>query len=511
MHPTGDERPGAKTLLGRLLAFIERAGNKLPDPAALFVGALLSTWVASAVLAPITWDVIDPRSGKPLVVKSLLAQRELVTSLTGMVKTFTGFQPLGIVLVTLLGVGVAEHAGLVGAFVRWLVDRTPSKLLTPTLILVAIISHSAADAGFVLVVPIGAIVFRAAGRHPLAGLAAAFAGVSGGFSANFVPSGLDVLLQGFTQSAAQLLEPGRIVNPLCNWYFMSASCLVIVALGWWVTDRLVEPRLAGVVVDGDDKDAQAAAPLTSKEKRALAATGLVTLVFAVGVALLAAPAGPLRAEDGSLSSRDAPLMQAIVPLIFLFFLSTGLTYGTLAGTIKTHRDAIAGAAKAMSEMGYYLVLAFLASQFIDAFGRSNLGVLTALEGALGLRAIGLPPAITLVGIVLVATLLNLFIGSASAKWALLAPVLVPLLMAVSFSPELTQAAYRIGDSTSNVVSPLMPYFPLVVLYARRYVKSAGVGTLVATMLPYSAVFILAWTALLLTWWGLDLPLGVGAP
>jgi len=500
----------ARGRLGKLLEGVERVGNRLPDPALLFVFALLGTWVLSAALAPVHFDVVDPRSGQPVVVKSLLAPRELVQSLTGLVKTFTGFHPLGVVLVTLLGVGVAEHAGLVRAFVRWLVERTPARLLTPALILVAIVSHSAADAGFVLVVPIGGIVFRAAGRHPLAGIAAAFAGVSGGFSANFVPSGLDVLLQGFTQSSAQLLSPGRIVNPLCNWYFMSASCLIVVLLGWWITDRFVEPRLRAVAVDGEEADAHAAAPLEPRERRALAAAAVTAILFGALVAALTVPANaPLRAPDGSLSSFDAPLMQAIVPLIFLFFLATGLAYGGWAGTIKTHRDAIAGAAKSMSEMGYYLVLAFLAALFIEAFGRSNVGVLCALEGAIGLRALGLPPAITVVGIVFVSALLDLFIGSASAKWALLAPVLVPLLMAVGFSPELVQAAYRIGDSTSNIISPLMPYFPLVVLYARRYVKSAGVGTLVATMLPYSVAFILTWTALLLLWWAAGWPLGVG--
>ena len=233
------------------LAWVERVGNKLPDPAALFLGALFLTWVLSAALAPVAWDLVDPRNGEPLVVKSLLTREGLLTSLLGMVKTFTGFHPLGVVLVTLLGVGVAEQAGLVRAAVRWLLEITPVRLLTPTLIFVAIVSHSAGDAGFILVVPIGGTLFRAAGRHPLAGIAAAFAGVSGGFSANFVPSGLDVLLQGFTQSAAQILEPGRVVNPLCNWYFMTASCLVIVLLGWWITDRVVEPRLMATRVDGD--------------------------------------------------------------------------------------------------------------------------------------------------------------------------------------------------------------------------------------------------------------------
>lgn len=492
------------------LAKVEQIGNRLPDPAALFVLAMFATWLLSAALAPVSWSVVDPRTQSPLVVQSLLTRDALVASLLGMVKTFTGFHPLGVVLVTLLGVGVAEQAGLVRAGVRWLLERTPRSLLTPTLILVAIISHSAADAGFVLVVPVGGILFRAAGRHPLAGIAAAFAGVSGGFSANFVPSGLDVLLQGFTQSAAQMLEPERVVNPLCNWYFMTASCLVIVVLGWWLTDRVIEPRLASTPVDGDEADAHAMAPLESRERRALAVTTLVALLFAGAVVAMCAPASAvLRSKTGSLTTSDAPLMQAIVPLIFLFFLLTGLAYGGIAGTIRSHRDAIAGASKSMSEMGYYLVLAFLAALFIEAFGRSNLGALCALQGAVGLRNLGLPPAVTIVGVVVVGATLDIFIGSASAKWALLAPILVPMLMSVGFSPELVQAAYRIGDSTSNVISPLMPYFPLVVMYARRYVKSAGIGTLVATMLPYSAAFICAWTVLLLAWWGLGLPLGIG--
>ena len=492
------------------LAWVERVGNKLPDPAALFLGALFLTWVLSAALAPVAWDLVDPRNGEPLVVKSLLTREGLLTSLLGMVKTFTGFHPLGVVLVTLLGVGVAEQAGLVRAAVRWLLEITPVRLLTPTLIFVAIVSHSAGDAGFILVVPIGGTLFRAAGRHPLAGIAAAFAGVSGGFSANFVPSGLDVLLQGFTQSAAQILEPGRVVNPLCNWYFMTASCLVIVLLGWWITDRVVEPRLMATRVDGDEADAHTLERLSPRERRALVGTTLVAVSFMAAIAAVSIPEhAALRSPNGSLISFDAPLMVAIVPLLFLFFLLTGLTYGGLAGTIKTHRDAIAGAAKSMGEMGYYLVLAFLASLFIEAFNRSNLGALCALKGALGLRSLGLPPAITIVAIVFVGAALDLFIGSASAKWALLAPILVPMLMSVGLSPELIQAAYRIGDSTSNIVSPLMPYFPLVVMYARRYVKSAGIGTLVATMLPYSLSFIVAGTALLLAWWGFGLPLGLG--
>ncbi|WP_437977008.1 AbgT family transporter [Sorangium sp. So ce295] len=497
----------------RVLDALERAGNKLPDPAVLFVLLAAVVVVLSAALATLQFSEIDPRTKQPLVVHSQLSGKAITEFLSTMVQTFTGFPPLGVVLVALLGVGIAERSGFINAGLKKVLAVTPRVLLTPMLILVAIASHTAADAGYVLVIPLGGVIFQAAGRHPLAGIAAAFAGVSGGFSANFIPSSLDPLLQGLTQAGASILDPKRTVNPLCNWFFCSASCLVIVAVGWYITDRVIEPRVARTPVDAaPEAEQRMTAALTPREARAL---WLALASMAAGVALLvaaSAPASsPLRAPSGQLTVSGAPLMSAIVPLIFLFFLVPGLVYGYAAGAFTSHRDVIDGMSKTMSTMAYYLVMAFFAAQFIYLFNRSNLGALLALKGAAGLQALALPSAVTIVGVILLTALTNILIGSASAKWALLAPILVPMLMSLGISPELTQAAYRIGDSTTNIISPLMVYFPLVVVFCQKYVKGTGIGTLVALMVPYSVSFLVAWTLFLLAYWQLGLPLGLDAP
>ena len=507
-------RPPAprRSALDRLLDLIEKAGNKLPDPAILFVIALLLVWVASALLAPVQFAEIDPRSQQPIRVISQLTGAALASFLANMVTVFVNFPPLGIVLVALLGVGVAEHVGFLGAMLKGLLNITPMRLLTPMLILVACVSHTATDAGYVLVIPLGGVIFYAAGRHPLAGIAAAFAGVSGGFSANFVPSGIDPLLQGFTQSAAQIINPERLVNPLCNWFFTSASTPLIVLLGWVLTDRIVEPRLAGTEVNADTSELPRLQPSTPAERRGLAG-GLAAMVLGLVVlAVVSAPAGsPMRAPDGQVTSFQAPIMRSIVPLIFLLFLFPAIVYGYIAGTVQSHRDVVAGMTKSMSGMGYYIVMAFFAALFTDAFGRSNLGALVALKGATLLQALGMPGQVTIVGIILVTSVVNLLIGSASAKWALLAPIFVPMLMQVGLAPELTQAAYRVGDSTTNIITPLMPYFPLVVVFCQRYVRNAGIGTVASMMLPYTAVFLVSWTIFLLLFWALGVPLGLQAP
>ncbi len=499
---------------GGILGWIEWAGNKLPDPAMLFVWALLLTWVLSALLASVDFEDKDPRTEKPIEVKNQLTGAALTTFLTKMVKTFTDFPPLGVVLVALLGVGVAEHTGFIGALIKGLLGFTPGYLLTPMLITVGLISHSAGDTGYVLVVPLGGVIFYAAGRHPLAGIAAAFAAVSGGFSANFFPSGLDPLLQGFTQSAAQILDPQRAVNPLCNYYFTALSSLLIIGIGWLITDYVIEPRLRrATTVDGDPADMPRMEPNTPRETRGLYA-GLATL--GAGLVLLVAVTvpddSPLRNSKGELSAHNAPLMEAIVPLIFLLFLFPGIVYGYVAGTVKNHRDIVKGMSKSMGTMGYYLVLAFFAAQFTYAFRESNLGALVALKGAAFLQSMNFPAAGTIVGIIILSTLVNLLIGSASAKWALLGPIFVPMLMQLGLSPELTQAAYRIGDSSTNIITPLMPYFPLVVAFSQRYVKSTGIGTLIALMILYSLCFLVLWSGFLLVYWQvLGWPLGLDAP
>ena len=490
---------------------IERIGNALPDPALLFLLLVIVVWVLSAVLAGFTWEHIDPRTGAPIVVHNLLGGAAMTTFLSTLVNTFVTFHPLGVVLVAMLGIGVADHTGFIRAGLRSLLLRTSPRLLTPMLLFIGIVSHSAVDAGYVLVIPLGAVIFQAAGRHPLTGIAVAFAGVSGGFSANPLPSALDPMLQGLTQSAAQLLDPSMVVNPLNNWFFTGASTLLVMGVGWFVADRIVEPRLSRLPVDGDFADAPTLSAMTAAEQRGLRAALLVMLASLLVLAATTWPEGSAwRSPGGPLTAADAPLMKSIVPLIFLVFLLPGVVYGYVAGTVRTHRDIVAGMTAAMSGMGYYIVIAFFAAQFIAEFGRSNLGALLALQGAAVLQAAALPAAFTVVAVILMTTLVNLFIGSSSAKWALLAPIFVPMLMQLGLSPDLTQAAYRVGDSSTNIITPLMPYFPLVVVFCQRYVRGTGIGTVAAMMLPFSLMFLVCWTIFLLLFWAAGVPLGVQA-
>lgn len=497
--------------VGRMLAAVERIGNKLPDPAVLFIALLFIVWALSWLLSGVSFDVVDPRTGEPLQVANQLSGAALTTFFSAMVTNFSHFHPVGVVLVAMLGIGVAEHTGFINAALRAMMAVTARWLLTPMLILVGIISHSAVDAGYVLVIPLGGVIFYAAGRHPLAGIAAAFAGVSGGFSANFVPSALDPMLQGISQAGAQIIDASVVLNPLNNYFFTTASTLLIVGLGWFLTDKVVEPRLKSSELDGDLEDLPTMEPLEDGERRALRGA-LVSMVLGIGLLILTSlPEGSAwRSPDGALTSGAAPLMRSIVPLIFLLFLVPGVVYGVMAGTVKTSRDMIAGMSKAMEGMGYYLVIMFFIAQFIYAFAQSNLGVLLALEGAALIKAMALPAAITIVGIILLTGFINLFVGSASAKWALLAPIFIPMLMQLGISPDLAQAAYRIGDSSTNIITPLMPYFPLVVVFCQRYVKGTGIGTVTAMMLPYSVTFLVVWTAFLLIYWGLGFPLGLQA-
>lgn len=495
----------------RALDKVERVGNKLPDPAIIFAFCLFVVWILSAVLSNFTFSAVDPRSGEAVVVNNLLTGDSLADFLSRMVKIFTGFAPLGVVLVAMLGVGVAEHSGFISAGLKRMLDRTPKSMLTPMVVLVAIVSHTATDAGYVLVIPLAGVIFYAMGRHPLAGIAAAFAGVSGGFCANFIPSAIDPLLQSFTQSAAQIIDPDIQINPLNNWFFNSASTLLIVSIGWYLTDKVIEPRLKDVEVDGDPDEIPKFDELTDKQSKALRYASLTMLAGIIGlVALLVPESSPMRAPDGQLTSFAAPVMQSIVPLIFLLFLLPGIVFGFMSGSFKNTKDMIDSMTKAMQGMSYYIVMAFFCALFIDAFGKSNLGALLAIEGAQTLKALQLPSMVTIVGIIFLTAFVNLFVGSSSAKWALLGPIFVPMLMQLNISPDLTQAAYRLGDSSSNIITPLMPYFPLVVVYCQRYVKSTGIGTLLSMMLPYTICILILWTIFLLGYWALGIPLGIQA-
>lgn len=505
------EQTAKPRMIDRFLNGIERVGNKLPDPAIIFLFAMLLIWGLSAIFSTMTFTAIDPRTGEGIVVHNLLTGSALAEFLSTMVKTFTGFAPLGVVLVAMLGVGVAEHSGYINTALKLMLKRTPKALLTPCIILIAIVSHTATDAGYVLVIPLAGVIFYAMGRHPLVGIAAAFAGVSGGFSANFIPSGIDPLLQSFTQSAAQIIDPDIQVNPLNNYYFTSASSLFIVLLGWYITDKIIEPRLSKVKLDGELNDLPSFDEISSTERKGFY---IATSVMLLGLGLLAyaawSPDSPLRGANGELTSFSAPLMQSIVPLIFLLFWLPGAAYGFVVGTFKSSKDMINAMTKAMNGMAYYVVMAFFCALFISAFAKSNLGALLAIEGAEVLKTMSLPAGVTVVGIIVLTAFVNLFVGSSSAKWALLGPIFVPMLMQLGISPDLTQAAYRIGDSSSNIITPLMPYFPLVVVYCQKYVKDTGIGTLIALMIPYSIAFMIGWTIFLLAYWTLGLPLGLQA-
>ncbi len=498
-----------KTLIGRILEWIERIGNKLPDPAILFLFALLIVWALSALMAPVEFTDINPKDGEPIQIHNLLTGTELIFFLGNMVNVFTGFAPLGIVLVAMLGVGVADGSGYIHTGIKMMLARTPVVLLTPMVVFVGIISHSAVDAGYVLVIPLGGIIFLAAGRHPLAGIAAAFAGVSGGFCANPIPSAIDPLLQGFTQPAAQIISANAQVNPLCNYYFTTSSCLFVVLAAWYITDRIIEPRLRrSSPVDGDFESSNDMQNIEPRERRGFWVASAVTAVFVIGMGVvIAMPSSPFRDESGSLTTLSAPIIHSIVPLIFLFFLLPGIIHGFISGKYRKGKDVIDQMTESMKGMSYYIVMAFFCAIFIDAFGRSNLGALLAIKGALFLESMHLSGGVTIAGIIFLTAFVNLFVGSASAKWALLAPIFVPMLMQLGYSPELTQAAYRVGDSSTNIITPLMPYFPLVVVFCQQYVKKTGIGTLVSIMIPYSIAFLLLWTVYLLLFWMLGIPLG----
>ena len=490
---------------------IETIGNLLPDPTVLFVALLFIVWGASFFLSNTNFMEIDPRTSEPLIIKNLLQGDQLANFLSTMVTTFTGFAPLGIVLVAMLGVGVAEKSGYINTGLKQMLRITPIKFLTPTVITVAIISHVAADAGYVVVIPLAAVLYKACGRHPLTGIAAAFAGVSGGFSASFIPSGTDPLLQSFTQSAAQILDPDILINPLNNWFFTASSCLFIILVAWYITDKIIEPRLKNVTVDAKDENEQKLHEISKQETKSFFIASLSLILGLVVLTLVSIPqSSPMRAQNGQLTDFSAPLMLSIVPLIFVLFIIPGIVFGYCHKTFKSSKDVVNAMSESMSSLGHYIVMAFFCAQFVAAFSTSNIGALIALKGASFLQGLALPSSFTVVGLIFLVGFVNLFIGSASAKWALIGPILVPMLMQLGISPDLSQAAYRIGDSSTNIITPLLPYFPLIVIYCQKYVTKAGIGTLLSLMIPYSIGLIIVWTVWLLIYWSFGFPLGIQA-
>jgi len=501
-------------LFNRFLDLVEKGGNKLPHPATLFlilgVAIIIISGIAGSMGLKVTYERIAKGVAEQVTVEAVsLTNKEGIRRIVSeAVTNFTGFAPLGTVLVAMLGVAVAEGTGLIQACLKKLVLSTPKRLITFVVVFAGVMSNIASDAGYVVLVPLGAIVFMGFKRHPLAGLAAAFAGVSGGFSANLLVGTLDPLLSGISQAAANIFQPGYIVNPTDNYFFMAASTFVLSIIGTVITEKVVEPRLGEY--HGGDHDDHDISTITDQERKGLRWAGLSLLIFVAIVAVLVAPSnGILRDDEGKILGHT-PFMMGLVPLIAASFLIPGVFYGIATGSVKNDKHVANIMGKGMSTMGSYLVLAFFAAQFVAYFGWSNLGIILAVKGAELLKATGMTGVSLIIGFVLVAAFINLFIGSASAKWAIMAPVFVPMFMALGYTPAFTQLVYRIGDSCTNIITPLMSYFAVIVAFAQKYRKDIGMGTLISMMLPYSLAFLVGWTALLVIWFLLGLPIGPGA-
>ncbi|MGX2948280.1 AbgT family transporter [Frederiksenia canicola] len=506
----------------RFLTSVEWLGNLLPHPIILFMWMCTILIVLSAILSYFGVSVADPRPATAsaraadgiIHVRSLLSQEGIAYMVSSLVKNFTNFAPLGTVLVAMLGVGIAESSGMISAALRGLVVGAPKKLVTFTVVFAGVISNTASELGYVVLIPLAAMIFHALGRHPLAGLAAAFSGVSGGYSANLLLGTVDPLLSGITQEAAKLVDPNYVVGPEANWFFMIVSTFLVAGLGYFVTEKIVEPQL-GKYNPADASDTEILNSkidkLTALEKKGLKWAGFAMLIFAALLAWSVVPAdGILRHPKTGLVA-GSPFLHGIVVFIFIFFAIPGYIYGRVTGSMKDSKDLVKAMSGSISSLGMYIVLVFFAAQFVAFFGWTNLGSIVAVKGANLLIDLKLTGPLLFIGFILICAFINLMISSASAQWALTAPIFVPMLMLVGYAPEVIQTAYRIGDSTTNIITPMMSYFGLIMAVAVRYKKDTGVGTLMAMMIPYSFIFIIGWTILFYVWvFILGLPVGPGS-
>jgi aminobenzoyl-glutamate transport protein len=543
-HDITDAAPDAKR--GGMLDLIEKVGNRLPDPSMLFLLGTLVVMALSAIAAWGNWQV-QPRlpqqvmetvindagemmekpvhdaagqpvlewqdSGEPLEATSLLTPDGLFWAISSMVDNFMAFPPLGVVLVGMLGIGIAERTGLIAALLKGFMLLVPGMLLTPSMVFIGIMSSMAMDAGYVVLPPLAALLYKAVGRSPLAGIAAVFAGVSAGFNANLFITGLDPMLAGFATTGGQVIDPSYEMNAACNWWFMVASTFVMTLTGWAVTSFFVERRLHnkppedGGPVPAEHVD-MTDHRLTSTDMRGLlAALGAFVVTLGAFILMILIPNGPLNGQ-GDLFDR---WVEAIVPMIFFIFIIPGLAFGVAIGNIRNDKDVAKLLVESMAGMAPIIVLAFFAAQFIEYFRYSGLDRMLAMAGGQALGQADMPVWLLIVVFILLTVCFNLFIGSMSAKYAMFAPIFIPMFMLVGISPELTQAAYRIGDSVSNIITPLNAYLVIILVFMQKYVPKGGMGTLIATMLPYTIVFTIVWTLLLLLWMQLGFPLGPDGP
>lgn len=515
MNETIEPRGAGETRWRRLLDRIERVGDALPDPVFIFIGCIALLILGSVIASGLGWSAVNPVTGKHLHTESLLSQENLAKLLVDMPETMTKFPPLGLVLVVMLGAAVAERSGLFGALLGDAIRKLPKAILSPAIFVIGVMSHHAADAAYVVLIPMAALIYAEAGRHPLAGIAIAYAGISGAFAGNMLPGQFDVLILGITAPAAQLIDPNFVMNPLGNWWFTLAIGTLFTPIAWWVTDRVVEPRLG----TWTREDTAAVAPdlamedIGEAQKRGLRRAGIAALAVIGLFATLTLWPGftPLVDHEAVGPQRMTPFYQSLIAAFMLLFLASGWAYGSATGSVKSHRDIVAMMSEGMRGMAPYLVLAFFAAHFVAMFAWSKLGPVMAVQGAEVLRNLGLPKPLLLLSLLVMSSFLDLLIGSASAKWSAMAPIVVPMLMLLGISPEMTTAAYRMGDSIFNIVTPLASNFPLVLILSQKWRPRFGVGSMIALMLPYTIGFAIAGMVLVLTWVSLHLPVGPGAP
>ncbi|MFC4076678.1 AbgT family transporter [Salinithrix halophila] len=489
------------------LGWIEKTGNRLPHPFWLFTILSLIVIVASCLLNSLGVEMKHPDPDEGMIqVKSLVSDEGIRWLAKGMIDNFVGFAPLGLVTVLMFGIGLAQEVGFIQSCLRLFIMKMPGRLLTYSTVFAGIIGNLASDAAFIIIPPLAAMMFYAVGRHPLAGLAAGFAGVGSGFTANLLITPTDVLLSGIATEVASSVYKTADVTPVDNYFFMIASVPVLTLVGGLVTDKIVERRL-GVYKQEVDVDIHELKP---EEKKGLRAAGWTILIYGVLLAFTVVPEGaPLRnpETDGIVPS---PFLDAIVPFTLFLFIFGAVAYGIPAGKIKNAGDIPERMANAMKDLAHYFVLIFAASQFVAYFEWSNLGLWLARSGADFIQWLGLGSIPALIGFILLQAFLNLFIFSGSAQWALMAPIFIPMLMVANqYDPALIQVAYRIADSSTNTITPLNPYIPLILTFMAKYDKRAGFGTLFSMMLPFALAFLGVWTAMLILWILLGLPLGPG--
>lgn len=509
------------------LGFVERAGNLLPEPTMIFVYLIVALMILSAFGQWLGWSASLTYTGDTAPAWATLEGDTLVYSatslfsaenigrlLTEMPRTMSGFAPLGLILVIMLGAAVAERSGLFSTLIRASLRNAPKSVLTPIVAVIGMVSHHASDAAYIVFIPLAAIIYASMGRHPLAGLAAAFAAVSGGYAGNITPGQIDVLLFGFTQEAARIVEPGWTMNPLGNWWFILSIVVLFTPIIWFITDKVVEPRLGnwGGEADADMQAELERSEVTPQERRGLRWAGLAALaIVGLYAALTMVPGySPLIDADAEGTARMQPFYGALIAGFFLLFVTCGIAFGVAAGTIKKSDDVTAMMREGIVTLAPYIVFVFFAAHFVAMFNWSRLGPIIAINGAETLQTLSFPAPLLLVSVLLLSSFLDLFIGSASAKWSALAPVVVPMFMLLGISPEMTTAAYRMGDSYTNIMTPLMSYFPLILAFARRWDKSFGVGSLLALMLPFALTFMTLGISMVVMWVFLNLPLGPGA-